>query len=255
MGCGKATKLVQLHLSTDTTTSNYQEFTAWMPAIGIDSVKVPLKVSGSSGNFRVQLAIQTADVRTDKPNAWARAAASDDYQQGDGEKATGLVSVSSATAGKAFVRFGLQYNLSAGSTLGYADVASQVTFNACGEVVGTASKRLQTPDSTNTQYEPYTDWIPAVQADKVSAAIVATGFAGNFSDRLAYQTADTSVESPNAWTNLEAGFNSTSGSRNTGELTLTLGTATWVRFGIASVLTSGTNGAADVSAMISVRRT
>jgi hypothetical protein len=195
-----------------------------------------------------------------RPRAPARpagvhAAAVDDYQQGDGEKATGSVNVAVATAGKAFVRFGLLYNLSSGSTLGFTDAAMQVTYNACGEVIGRASKRLQTPDSTNTQYEAYTDWIPAIQADKVSAAIIANGFAGAFGCRLAVQTADTSVEAPNAWANLEAGFTTTSGSRNTGELTLSLGNATWVRFGIASLLTSGTNGAADVSALISVRRT
>lgn len=255
MGCGKVTKLVQKHLSTDTTTSDYEPFTEWIPAIGIDIVKAVIKLRGAFGNFRAQLAIQTASVRVDAPDAWARAAASDNYQQGDGELPTGAVNVAAATAGKAFVRFGWMYNLSSGSTLGYADVASQVSFNACGEVIGAMSKRLQTPDSTNIQYEAYTDWIPAVQADKVSAAIIATGFAGAFTDRLAYQTADTSTEAPNGWATLETAFNGTSGARNTGELSLSLGNVMWVRFGIAHILSSGNSGGADVSAMISVRRT
>lgn len=249
MACGQTTPEIQLTLTSSVATLAYAPFTEWIPCIGLDTVTAVLKARGMSNTLHWQLAVQTASVRTDLPDAWATL----DVLQttGAGERCSGSVTVN--TAGKFFVRFGVAYKSSVGGTLAQADVALQAAYDACGRVVGGGQAHLVATD-TNTRFEPVTGWVPSHQAGKVEAALVATAFGGaSFQYRLAQQQAATSPEQPGAWSVLEAGWTTSASERNTGELALSFTNVMWVRFGIAYTLSAGTFGECVVTSLVGVR--
>ena len=226
-----------------------------MPAIGLDKVRAVLKARSVTGNFRCQLAIQTADARTDVPGDWVRAKESaDEYLTGAGEKAVD-VSMIWKTSSTFFARFGVLYNYTGSPAVTEADLSLQLAFDACGSVVDSRTQVIQTPDATNVQYTPVSGWIPAIHADKVKAAFLLSGVQGTVTYRLAYQTAATSQQVTNAWTLLEGGPSSAL-ERCLADTTLSLPTTDmWVRFAVAHILASGSNGGATLSTAIAVRRT
>jgi hypothetical protein len=100
-----------------------------------------------------------------------------------------------------------------------------------------------------------TGWIPALEADKVEAAVVTDASSTDWEGRLAYRTAEVVTESTSAWSVLEAGYTTGSGERNTGELTLSISSKMWVQFGLAYRMKSaGSFTQATVTAAVMVRK-
>jgi hypothetical protein len=52
------------------------------------------------------------------------------------DKCPGELDLTNALAGRMYVRFGVGYNLSSGTTLSEADVRLAMAYNACGSIVG-----------------------------------------------------------------------------------------------------------------------
>jgi hypothetical protein len=115
MACGNALPPGGTHVSTTSTTANYVWLTNWMPAIGLDTVRLATKIRNLSGSIQIQPAMQVALVRTEKP---ASPTTLDAAQTANGEYCTGDEDVSASTAGKQWVRFGVAVSLTTGSSLG-----------------------------------------------------------------------------------------------------------------------------------------
>lgn len=261
MPCGAVTALVSRHLATTLSGVNsprYEAYTDWIPVMGLDKIKALLRLQGLTNQFQCQLAYQTAAVRTDQPDAWSTL-----DQMTTVDRCTGVIDITSATAGKFYIRFGIAYNLSSGSTNSQADVSLQVSYDACGAIVGSTTLQLLAPDTSN-YYMAVTGWIRAIDAAKVRAAILASGVVGNFQCRLTYRTAqiDPATVSDNWGTvNIESSPHAGNGEFNTGELTLPTGPGQtgriddkmWIQFGIQYSCSSGTAGQATVSVATAVR--
>jgi hypothetical protein len=78
--------------------------------------------------------------------------------------------------------------------------------------------------------------------------MVASGEIGVFEWMVAYRTATTSTESPNAWSsNLQGGYYSANGEYNSDELSLTVTNDMWVQIGIQYQSNDGTFSAINMS--------
>lgn len=132
-----ATGPVQHRLSPLATGVSYMWFTGFFPCIGVDKVKVTWKNRAVVGNFQSQPCLQYAPVRVDKPNA---PTAVGTLLVGAGESCTGEVDISADTVGQLYMRVGIAYSLSSGSTQGGADVSMDVHYVSCGRVIGTVTR-------------------------------------------------------------------------------------------------------------------
>ncbi len=261
MPCGILTPSITKHLASTFTGANslrFEPYTDWFPVIGLDVLKAILKLRGVTNQFQGQLAFQTAVCRTDNPDAWATL-----DQMTSSDRCTGVLNVTSALAGKFYVRFGIGFNISSGSTNSQADVTLQLSYDACGLVAGGVTLQALAPDTSN-YFAPVTGWLQAIDAVKVLAAILVSGALNNFQCRLTYRTAttDTGVVTDNwAVVNLEAGWHAGNGEFNTGTLTLPTGVGQtgriddkmWIQFGLQFSVSSGTAGQATVSVATAVR--
>ena len=246
MSCGQTSPESQVHLSTTTTDPTYHWF-GWMPAIGLDHVKAVLRSHAVSGNFQVRLAMQTALIRTEQPEAPTTL---DQLLVGDGERCTGVISVADSTSTKFFVRFGVAYSLSSGSALGQADLSFAVSHTQCGQLVGGRSLSLASCTSADA-VATVTGFVPAILVQKVKAVTVCRSLTGNFQFKLCYRTATTSKENPSAWTaltNYEG-----AGEFDSGDLALNVDSSMYVQFGILYHSSSGA-GDAQVDTTFAVRR-
>ena len=252
MACGTSSAPSEQHLSTMSGTTDYAWFTSWRPATGLDFVSAVMRIKNLTGNFQGRLAIQTADTRTDNPNAPTLLEAGYTNTQ---DHSTGVLNVASHTAVPMFARFGVAYNLSGGGSLGAADVSLELSWVACGQMAGGGTYVIQSPNTTS-HYVAVTPWIPCLHAELVKAALIVTATLGNFRCQLAYRTAATRKEFPSAWSsNWENNaWHGGNGEYTTGELPPTLGTNMWVQIGIEHQLSSGSDGEAIVSVAVGVRR-
>lgn len=254
MPCGKSTGAKQRQIVAYSTTVAYEWFTDWMPCVGMDSMRAVMKIKASSNAyFQGQICIQVASVRTDEPD---QPILKDSQRTGNGEWCTGNLDISADTDDKMFIRFGVAYNYQSAQSQSSSTVELEVTYQQCGEIVAAATHQLTTM-TTDAQYIAITGWLPAHFVDKVKAAVVCNGLTGNFRWRLAYRTAGTSKDSPNAWGNVtDANAPYQSGETNTNDLAITNTGIMWVQIGIAYFLSTGsTLGQATVAAAIGVRRT
>lgn len=251
MSCFSMTSPIQKRLvALSDSVVQYEWFTDWMPAIGLDEVQGVLKNKAVTGNFESRMAIQTAVIRTDNPDVPSLLESS---YQAQGERCSSVLDVTSQRSTKFFVRFGVAYHLSSGSTPGQSDTSLEIAYNSCGRIIGGDTAQLVVPGATSC-YRPFTGWIPAHHAAKVKAAIVVTNGHANFRCQLAYRTATTSRESPNAWSsNFESTWHSGNDEFNTGEVTLSISSHFWVQFGLEYNLSSGSDGEASVSMSVGVR--
>lgn len=263
MGCGKTGQPTTKRLRTTVTTGQFEPYTDWIPGVGLDEVKMVIKrksvqLAGTAPTFNVKPAIQVALVRPDNPDDWALIGNPSPFV-GAGENNTGVLDVSATTAGKFFVRFGVQYYLGGTApTDGQADVEVQVSYASCGSIVGTMTQELQAFNTTTDSYVAVTGWVPAIDADKAVAAFVISDIANNFRTLLAYRKAATSIQSPSGWTSLEGStYRNGNGETTTGEVTLSAGTDMFVQFGVAFSQSSAgaAPGRATVSTSVAVRRT
>jgi len=251
MHCFTLTSPVQKRLyALSDAVVQYEWFTAWMPAIGFDSVQGVLKNKALTGNFESRMALQTAAIRADNPDTPVLLESS---YQGSGERCSTVLNVAGDTDDKYFVRLGVAYHLSSAGNPGQADVSLELAYNACGKIIGGDVAQLFVPGTTS-QYRPFTGWIPASHAAKVKAALVVLNSSANFRCQLAMRTATTSREATGSWSsNLEALWHSGDGEFNTGEISLSNGSVFWVQFGLEYQLSSGSNGQASVSMSVAAR--
>lgn len=254
MACGQSSAEIQKHLVSTSTSYVYEWFTDWMPAIGLDTVRATIKHKAAAAAFQTKFAIQTANVRTNNPNAAATLETSP--TAGAGERVAGdtpgNIDITNSTAGTLFVRFGVAYSLSSAG-IGDADVSMQLAYDACGRMIGSASAEVLAPDSGNS-FLPVTGWMPAIHVSKFKAALVVTGSGSVFKTRMAVQTATTSVESPNAWTTDLDTWRTGDLEVNTGEITPSIGSHMWVRIGVLYIAYSGSNLRAQISCAVGIRK-
>jgi hypothetical protein len=149
MSCSSLLPATQQHLVATSTTLVYVAMTDWIPVAGLGRLKGVLKLRNADSTFRAYFAGQTASVRTDKPDAWATFGSS---QTDDGEICVGDNAVDMSD--KAFVRFGIGFQLTEAG-FGQADATFQMSYDACGRVVGTQQLSLRTATTTDA-YEPIT---------------------------------------------------------------------------------------------------
>ncbi|MBK7400382.1 MAG: hypothetical protein IPJ34_30040 [Myxococcales bacterium] len=236
------TPYTEAHLVATSTTEQYAWFTDWMSTAGIDNLRSVLKCKNATGAyFQWRLAIQYAAVRSDEPDAPSTLGSA---QTSSGEYQTGDISVATSMGTKQLFRLGIAYTTAPnGSGVQQGDVGLQASWKQVGTDLGPASVAVSVVD-TGTKYEVLTPWLPATIMSKVAAAFTMTSITGasaNLRYRLAYQTAGTRVQQPNAWQNLEADWTTPQNAyneRHTGMLDLTT-TDMWFRLGVAYSLTSG----------------
>lgn len=262
MSCGRTGQPITKRLQTSVTAVRFEPFTDWMPATGMDKVKMVIKrksvqVSGTAPTMNFKQAMQIALVRPDDPDDWAIIGQAN-VLVGPGEDNTGVLDISGATAGKMFVRFGIQYFLGGTApTNGEADVEVQISTVSCGAIIGSMTQELQAFNTTTDSFVAITGWIPAVDAEKAVAAFVISDLANNFRCLLVYRTAETNIQMPGAWISLQGtNYWNQDGETTTGEVTLTVGSKMFVQFGIAfsQSAAGAAPGRASVSTSVAVRR-
>jgi hypothetical protein len=240
-------------LSSNSGNYVYYWFTLWMDAVGVDFAQLVLKILQQSGaTMTVVPVLQTAAVRKNNPDAPAIIGSTS--QVGNGEVRSVLEDISSSTNQKRWVRFGVGFKSGTPGTLTAALVGFQLFLSTFGKVVAEEETQQVVAFDSSNYFKPLTPWLPARMVSAFMATIVVTQpTSANFKVGLAVQTANTSVESPNAWAGLGSVYNS--GENNTGEQTVTYGSPPefWVRAGLKFTMLSGTLGSAVVTTTVSAR--
>ncbi len=256
MPCHEKTPVYEKRLSVQSSTQTKVEgMTPWKPLVGTDSVTALIRrtalVKEGTGDLQVHLAVQTADVRTTDPDAWSTSYGS--WYTDAGVDCTGALDISSLTADKLWIRYGLAYKATSSSlSLGEVCAALQLAWTSAGQVVGGATVELSTSTSTDF-YQATTEWIPYAWADKVKFGLILSNRQGNLEVQVACQTAEEDVESPDAWSSVSgSSARSANGEWCSGELDLTATGKMWIRFGIRYKATSG-SASGTVSLVTTVR--
>ena len=253
MSCSKLGNEVQKTLTTSSATATEEYFTEWMLAIGVDTAWITQKVTNMSAvALNYQPIIQTARVRTSKPNA---AVLLDTSRTTVIESCTGSEDVHTSTEGQMYFRLGQSYKATAAG-LAKADVAFQAVYNQCGKLAGSWSGHLEAT-TTDERFQAVTGWMPATEAEKVMMALIIASLTGTIEFMLTWRTATTSTESPNAWLvtpNAEAAWHTANEETTTAQITAAVTTDMWIQFGLRYKLTGGTFGQADVATATCVRR-
>ena len=251
-GCGGTTGRTQKRLNAPTSSPEVEWFTGWRPCVGMDTVLAAVRIRAAKTDyFLAKVAVQVATVRTNEPDDYTTLGESAiDVTSGSGESLV-LLSLTSTTPGKAFVRFGIEYNSSSG--VSSADVDMDIAFLQCGDVAGAATLQLFST-TTTSQFVALTGWLPALLVQKVTMALMISSKTGSPTCQLAYRTAELTTDEPGAWDVVPAGSSySTEGDHNTGDLTVSLSTVMWVQLGLKYVSSSG-DGQMTVAASVGTRR-
>jgi hypothetical protein len=257
MSCGQLTPEVTRRLVAYSTTEAIEWYTDWMFCCGIDTVRRMLanrNVTATASTFQTRFYVQVAKARTDNPETpvtWAST-----YVTGNAE-ASANQSVSTQASAGFFIRFGVGYSLTTGSTPVGGDVTLQVAFDACGDVVGQATFEVQNANTGDVNV-PVSGWFPGIQVDLVNVAIVATGLSGVPQWRWIYQTAPTVTSVVDAWAAGGAGtYLTAAGDSNSTDTTLAVGaTKFWCRLGLGfASQTGGTLSQATFTVLVAIRRT
>lgn len=254
MACVTVLPAIQKHLVATSGTDCVEYFSDWMPAIAMDAATAALKLRNVTGYFRATVVVQTAEVRTDIPNTPTLIGAITG-QTVDGETffSAATFDLATLTTGQTYVRFGVAYDVSTTPSFGQADVTLQVAFRQCGSL-GKAWSGQLVARSSDACFVPIGAWQPAMGVVKLEGTIAISGLTGAFELSLAYRTAATSIESPDAW--ITTGMGSaltTADETNTGELTPTTTGKMWIQPGLKYDLASGTFGQADVTVLLGIR--
>jgi hypothetical protein len=246
-------------LSSWGTTAICVPFTEWSPCVGVDAVQAAMilaALSMGAGSAQAQLAYQTAPVRVDNPDVWAAVPSGLTVSGSTTTSgASSSIDVSSLTAGKAWIRFGVLLSVAVGGTPpAVADVTLAMANTDVGAMVGNWRGQL-VATVTSDAYMAVTGWTVSLAAQKVMAAIIVASASTNFRHRLVYRVAPTMQAVPGAWTDIATEVNQSGNlERNTGRLALTLGANLFVQFGLAYSSSSGTS-VADVQVSVGARRT
>jgi hypothetical protein len=251
--------LVKKRLTTLSTSTTYEPYTPWMPAVGVDAVRALLVARAMIGQFDWRFAMQTAAVDPGRPGTWAPLG---DAKTTAVAYCTGNVPIAADVDDKMWVRFGVQYDRGSTPAYAQADMDVQTSLVQRGSIVGRMPTTTAIALST-TVYQPVwkSQWIPAHWVDKVRAGISLAGGTPGVTRfvQLVYQTALVDPSSPSIWTALASGTTySSNGDHNTGELgpdaSRLFSSAMWVRFGI-QYKSNQVGDDATIAAVVGVRRT
>ena len=223
--------------------------------MGLDVIKAIMTLRSvlvSAGTFSGQLAMQTAAVRTDNPDAWAVVAglSASAASGATADASSTSISIATTTALKAWVRFGVTF--SSGAAGGAADVGLAVSYAACGSTVGNWKGQL-VADSATDSFVAITPFLPSILADKIKAAIIVSSVTGTFTCRIVVRYAAVLTDVPGAWVNTTDTNSNTE--RNTGEITLSNGANMYVQIGLAYSASGGGHSTGDVVVSTGIRRT
>lgn len=250
MSCSTTFGPTQKTLVATSTTLQYEWMGGWELAIGVTALKAVIKRRTATA-FQAQFAIQTAPVRTDKPNAPVPLGTP---TSGEGETCSTVIDLTSYTSGNFWIRVGVAYSATS-ATVGSCDVTFTGGLSRCGRSLGVQVFTLSTLSTTNA-YQPITGWQPALDLEVIKAAIVTTGIIGNFRFRLAYRRATTSQEVPGAWSTDLTSEWSQNGEAALSDTPLpSVGAEMWVQIGIQYYLSTGSAlGQATVSVALAGKR-
>ena len=260
-GCTNTSQPKTLRLHATNTTEQFEAFTGFLAAVGLDAARFTLKrksvsTAGTAPTLTFKIAYRIAQNRADNPGAWNVIAGFS--TTGAGEDLID-VNCASITAGQAFIQWGVSYTLGGTApTDGQADVELTITTQTCGASAGTRSEDLTSFNTTTNTFVAISGWLPTLGVQAVVTFFTICGIAGNLRLQLCYRTATTSTQSAGAWTLLEGtNYRSTDGETTTGEIALSLSTVMWVQFGIAYSQSSAGSapGKASVTTSCWTRRT
>lgn len=253
MSCVRLLPQVQHHLDAWSTTAVINWFTPWQAAVAMDAAAATMKIANTSGGISLQVYVQLAESRIDKPSA---AIAVGTGQTTDIEYYISAADFDLATVvpGNAFIRFGVGHKITGTPpTQGQADVTLEVTYQQCGMFLPAWANHLVAV-STTKQFIPISGWMPALGVVKIGGVVVATGRTGNIVAILTFRVAETSTELPDPWDDTGIGSVFSNGEQNTDEIPVTTTGNMWVQIGVMYFLSSGTTpGNLDLSILLGIR--
>ncbi|MFA6958391.1 MAG: hypothetical protein WC538_21195 [Thermoanaerobaculia bacterium] len=258
MSCNESSGALLRHVrSLQSTEYLFEPFSPWYPVVGVDAVRVSVQQAGGAVNqtdFETKFAIQYAALRTETPTAWT---AYGSARTGAPASGCGDTPIAADANANMWFRIGVGVKYAAGFSPDGADVTLDATWNACGRIADARTFDVATSPVGHTSTMVLTDWLPRLDLDRIKASIEPFSMqktSGTFNFQLAYQTADTEIESPGAWTAIGSSYSNNSGTPNTGELSLPPTAAMWVRFGIQYWQTTSGLTTMSFNTIIGVRK-
>lgn len=236
----------------------YDFYTPWMPAIGVDNLRAMIRAKSASSNLSWAQCIETASIRTD--NATSPQVITG-YTSGVAEVSTGSFSITSYLGSPlaCWFRLGIAHYNNNATGIAEGDVALQTSWFQSGRIVDGRRVMLYTTDTAN-KFQVLTRWIPAIHVAKVRAAIIVNGVSGavGLTVQLAQQGCPTNDANPGAWSAIAGTSNSISSGvleYNTGDISNGDAVNQWIRYGVlyASATSGQVNGI--LNSMIAVRGT
>jgi hypothetical protein len=216
---------------------------------GIDEARTVMRIRGLTGDLGARPAIQTAAVRTNKPDTPV-AFPGESYVSSNSDNYADI-NLADVCDDKFFIRFGVQTMITS-TDVGSADVSLQVSYRAKGLMRGSISKELVGLNDSLTQRVVITDWIPAIEVSEFNVAHVSDADAA-FQYKFAYQTAATTVEEPDSWTGVGSWI-SGDDEDNIGDQSPTTTDKMWIRIGVFyNCTSSNTDQQGSLSAVVATR--
>ncbi len=252
---GMLTRPVTKHLATCCSEWKYEPFTGWVPVNGVNVVKAIIKafavIGSNDSSITLQMCMQTAEMRSDKPGAWSLIHISQAVgNQQELLNCTGeltSLSLSSST----LVRFGIAFKAAANETA-QADVTLQVSYNALGSPLGQKSVTVES-GTTSVRALPLTGWMPVLKAEKFNIGMHIANYEGeDLQWRPTYQLAEVEPECPGNWSTSWSSWQDVSEGE---DLVSSLQLSShenymWVRVGILYRSEAGDWGQAEMNASV-----
>jgi hypothetical protein len=238
--CLQRTPYIEKRVVVRETSTQYEFFTGWFLATGVDSIRAAIKQDDTSGLVQTQLCIQVAANRPDLPGTittFGSMSSSAAYSTGD-------ASVTSALATQQWFRVGVAYKLSSATGLPGVNIGLEAHWQQLGSLIETRRISVET-NTTSARYVAVTDWFPRKFASKVKVAFDVNGSGTTLQYQVALQTATHSVQLPGSWdtTGFTANTYPAGGPTeyNTGEVTPASSNDMWIRVGVLYQLSAGSS--------------
>lgn len=122
--CATLLPQVTKDLSSASTTASFIPYTNWMPAISVKLIKAVIDIISRTTNFEAQLALQTATVDPDVPNAMVL---KDTWLNSPGKDASPLLDISADVDTHFYVRLGIAVRNGTGTALERGEVSLLVS--------------------------------------------------------------------------------------------------------------------------------
>ena len=230
MSCVRVTPPVQMHLVATSSTDSHAWYTDWLAGIATDDATIIMKFWSKAGNLRVAPAVQTATIRTDKPDDTPTTISTLKTTANDYFYPAATCDIDGITAGKAFYRLGVVYNSSSG--LGEGDVTIQMAYRQCGALTAPWSGHL-IAYSDDPHYISISGWMPALGVEAVEAIRSLSSIVGSLKFVLTYRTAEVTTDLPGDWGAVTIGATiSANGESTTGEQSVAVTDKMWIQFGL-----------------------